>query len=649
MQILSLRDRSIGAKLALLACGVVAVLFAVFAWSLTRTAGTLVREQAVASIQDQDRGIAEMVAMYNASLDAEVGHFMGLFTSFLPSSFSLDESQTVAIGGKPTPTMKAGDQTLNLDFSVPDAFLARTGAISTVFARTGDDFVRVTTSLKQQSGERAIGTLLDRKGPAYALILGGKPYLGIAKLFGKQYITKYQPVTDASGRVIGALFVGVDIGTEYATVRQTILDKKIGERGYFFVLDASNGPGRGKFLVHPIAEGQLPDDPDGVYKQMLQSKDGTIEFKGADSASGGALRDRIVSFTTIPEWKWVIAGSADRDELLAGVTGARNRFIGIAAALVIAFALFFVYVTRKLVSQPLDQIVDLSERFAEGDLRARLLSSRTDEIGRLMKSIDTMGNGLATIVSQVREVAVDISRDTDSIASDSGNIASRIATQASSLEETAASMEELSSTVHRNAENASDANRLVATASGAALEGGTAVTRVVSTMGEIGQSAKRIADITSVIEGIAFQTNILALNAAVESARAGEHGRGFAVVASEVRALAQRSAQAAKEIGALTDESVAKVEQGYRIAEQASETMREIVSRVEQVSVIMGEINIASREQSAGLEQVNLAVTQIGEATQQNADLVVTAEQAAADLKEQGARLAQVVSVFKVA
>jgi methyl-accepting chemotaxis protein len=650
MKNLSFQHQSIGAKLALLACGIVAVLFAVFAWSLSRTAGTLVREQAVAAIHEQDRGIADMVAMYNASLDAEVDHFMGLFASFLPSTFSVDESQTVPINGKPTPTFKAGDQTLNLDFTIPDAFLARTGAISTVFARTGDDFVRVTTSLKQQSGERAVGTLLDRKGPAYNAVSTGGVYLGIAKLFGKEYITKYQAIKDGSGRVIGALFVGVDISEQYAAVRQKILDKKIGQHGYFFALDASHGANRGKFLVHPDSEGKLPDDPDGIYKQMLESTEGLVEYTGVDTASGYSdSRARIVSYTAVPEWNWVVAGTADRDELMANVMAARNRAFAIGAGLVIAFAVFFVIVTRKLVVRPLDEVVTLSERFAEGDLRARLSTSRSDEIGRLMASIDKMGNGLATIVSQVRDASGDISLGTDSIARDSGEIALRISTQASSLEETAASMEQLTATVQRNAENAHEADRLVASAASAAVDGGEAVTRVVSTMGDISDSARRIGDITDVIEGIAFQTNILALNAAVESARAGEHGRGFAVVASEVRALAQRSAQAAKEIGALIDESVSKVQNGYKIAEHASDTMRGIVSRVEEITSIMSEINVASREQSIGIEQINIAVSQIGEATQQSADLVATAEQSAGELKSQGERLSAVVSVFKVA
>lgn len=209
-------------------------------------------------------------------------------------------------------------------------------------------------------------------------------------------------------------------------------------------------------------------------------------------------------------------------------------------------------------------------------------------------------------------------------------------------------MEEITAAVQQNAEHAAQANTLVAGASDAATDGGEAVQRVVATMGEIQQAARRIAEITGVIEGIAFQTNILALNAAVEAARAGEHGKGFAVVAAEVRALAQRSAAAVKEIDALTAASASTVEEGYRIAEAASGTMRDIVARVDQVRAIMAEISAASREQSTGIEQVNLAVTQIGEATQQNAELIAGAERAAATLRDQAAQLAEAVSVFKL-
>jgi len=636
----------------MLSCALVALIFAAFTWALTRSAGAQVSEQVLERIAEKDRSIAAMIALFDKGLSAEVGRSMTLFASLLPSSYTLDDTQKVDVSGVATPTIKAGDKVLNMDFSIPDEFLQSSGAIATVFARTGDDFVRVTTSLKKQDGTRAIGTLLDRKGPAYAPLLAGNTYTGLAALFGKRYITQYRPITDTSGRVIGALFVGVDVGAQIQSVEDGIRQLKIGDTGYYFLLNASNGADRGKFIVHPAAAGQLADDANAPYKQMLEMQQGQLEYSSADATLGEtSARDKYVSFTTVPEWHWLVGGVAPRDEVMAEVTATRNHFLVIGFALVAGFAVLFLIAVRRLVSRPIEEAAKASERLAAGDLSVRVSDRehrRTDEIGRLMQAIDGIGEGLARIVLQVRSASSDMTDGTAKIATGSGDIAARIATQASSLEETAASMEQITSNVQQNADHAAQANTLVTSASEAALEGGRAVERVVTTMGEISRSSKKISDITSVIEGIAFQTNILALNAAVEAARAGEHGRGFAVVAAEVRALAQRSAASVKEIETLIGESTARVESGFRIAEEASTTMHGIVERVGQVRAIMAEISVASREQSGGIEQVNLAVTQIGEATQQNATIVGDAEHAAAELRDQAVRLAQVVSVFKL-
>jgi methyl-accepting chemotaxis protein len=652
MDFLFSRRASVGARLAVLSCVLVALLFAAFTWALTRAAGVQVRDQVRERMEEKDRSIAAMITLFDKALSAEVDRSMSLFASFLPADYSLDDTQKVDIGGIATPTIKAGDKVLNLDFTIPDQFLARSGAVATVFARSGDDFVRVTTSLKKQDGSRAIGTLLDRKGPAYAPLLANRSYTGLAALFGKRLITQYRPITDASGRVIGALFVGVNVDQEVQSVEDGIRNLKIGASGYYFVLDASMGADRGKLIVHPAAAGQKADDANAPYQQMLDMKQGQLDYRSADATLGEHdARDKFVSFITVPEWQWLVGGVAPRDEVMAEVVASRNRFLLIGFALVGVFAIVFLIAVRRLVSRPLDEAARASERFASGDLSVRVAkhgNARADEIGRLMQSIDGIGEGLARIVSQVRNASADMSEGTEKIAAGSGNIAARIATQASSLEETAASMEQITSTVQQNADHATQANTLVTHAADAALEGGRAVERVVSTMGEISRSSQKIAEITTVIEGIAFQTNILALNAAVEAARAGEHGKGFAVVASEVRALAQRSAAAVKEIESLIATSTATVESGFRIAEQASSTMQGIVTQVGQVRAIMSEINVASREQSGGIEQVNLAVTQIGEATQQNATIVGEAELAAAELRQQAARLAQVVSVFKL-
>ncbi len=302
----------------------------------------------------------------------------------------------------------------------------------------------------------------------------------------------------------------------------------------------------------------------------------------------------------------------------------------------------------RAISQPLTAAAELADKVAAGDLTQRIEVNSGDEIGHLMQALKNMSESLSSIVSQVRSGTDAIVTASGQIASGNMDLSSRTEQQASSLEETASSMEELTSTVKQNADNARQANSLAQSASDVASRGGAVVSQVVDTMGSINESARKIVDIISVIDGIAFQTNILALNAAVEAARAGEQGRGFAVVAAEVRNLAQRSASAAKEIKALIGDSVEKVEVGSQLVDQAGATMQEVVDSIRRVTDIMGEITAASAEQTSGIEQINQAVAQMDQVTQQNAALVEEAAAASQAMQEQAASLAQAVSVFKL-
>ena len=306
------------------------------------------------------------------------------------------------------------------------------------------------------------------------------------------------------------------------------------------------------------------------------------------------------------------------------------------------------YLLVRAIVDPLNKAIAVANRVASGDLTSRIEVNSTNETGRLMQALKTMNDNLVDLVSKVRTGTDQIATASGEIASGNSNLSQRTEEQASSLEETASSMEELTSTVRQNADNAQQANQLAVGASEVAIKGGTVVNQVVQTMSSISESSKKIVDIISVIDGIAFQTNILALNAAVEAARAGEQGRGFAVVATEVRTLAQRSAAAAKEIKELISDSVSKVEDGSRLVDEAGATMDEIVNAVKRVTDIMSEISAASQEQSSGIEQVNQAVTLMDEATQQNAALVEEASAAAESMQEQAQALTQAVTLFKL-
>jgi len=316
--------------------------------------------------------------------------------------------------------------------------------------------------------------------------------------------------------------------------------------------------------------------------------------------------------------------------------------------LAIAIAFMVAFFTTRSITRPMNEAVKIAQTVASGDLTSRIEVNSTDETGQLMQALKNMNDNLLNIVGQVRVGTDTIATASAQIAAGNMDLSSRTEEQASALEETASSMEELTSTVRQNGDNANQANQLAITASDIAVKGGSVVLQVVQTMGSINESSKKIADIISVIDGIAFQTNILALNAAVEAARAGEQGRGFAVVATEVRSLAQRSASAAREIKTLIDDSVVKVDAGTRLVDQAGTTMNEIVSSIQRVTDIMGEITAATREQVDGIEQINQAVADMDTVTQQNAALVEEAAAAAESLQDQAANLVQVVSVFNI-
>jgi len=643
---------NVGTRISISAFVLMAAVIAVLVATVTTSTSAMLEERATQSVVNELRSVTTTVELFNKSASSTAQGYGRIFRSGLAGSFALDPAARVDIGGRATPTLTLEGKVLNLDFTAPDAFTALTRGNATIFAADGDDFVRVTTSVKKENGERAVGTVLDHASPAYAELRAGRTYIGLVTLFGKQYITQYEPVRDAAGKVVAVLYVGIDISDDMAVLKERIRAIKVGATGYFFVLDAAPGKRYGELVVHPKKEGSNileSKAADGrlFVKEMLEKKNGVIayDWKNPDES---APREKFVAYAHIKEWNWVIAGGTYRDEITAASSTLRNRFIGIGLLALAVLAVMVYAMVRATVVRPLAQVRDVAMRIAEGDLSARVDAARRDEIGLLTDAINAVGAKLSAVVGKVREGAEQIAHASQEISAGNLDLCQRTEQQAVSLAGTASSMDQLTATVRQNADNARQANQLAFSASTVAQKGGSTVAQVIQRMDAITQSSRKISDITGVIDGIAFQTNILALNAAVEAARAGEQGRGFAVVANEVRSLAQRCAAAAKEIKVLIDASNGEVDAGSKLVAEAGVTMNEVLASVGRVTDIMSEITAASQEQRAGIEHVNQAVGAMDEATQQNAALVEQASAAAQAMQDQAAELTRAVRLFRL-
>jgi len=505
-----------------------------------------------------------------------------------PGAFSIDERDSLVVGTESTPVLRSGAEVLNLNFGAIDSFSAATGGSATIFVQRGKDFVRISTSVKKENGERAIGTLLDHAHAGYRDLLAGRSYIGFAQLFGRQYMTRYDPMRDARGRVVAVLYVGIDVSRRFQI---------------------------------------------GVGARL-----GMLAFGIAGLVLGAYV------------WASVAAVSALPPATAPALAAALLLRYGAVALGLLALGMGGLYwQAQRMVTRPLVDATAAAQQLAKGDLTTMIHVGRRDEIGQLTQAINGVAQGLATIVGAVRASADRINVAAQEIAAGNNDLSARAEAQAGALEQVRATMENFSAGIRNNAGHTQQAGNLVDNASTHAGEGGKVVGSVVATMGAIRASSHKVADIIGVIDGIAFQTNILALNAAVEAARAGEQGRGFAVVATEVRQLAQRSAAAAREIKDLIAESVTNVDHGDRLAGQAGGAMSGIEMAIGSVAEIMREIATAGAGQTEDIGEVTRAVGDIDQMTQQNAALIEQAATATESLRHEAEKLVGQVGAFKLA
>ncbi len=639
--------------------------------------GSATADEFSGTINAQVLGTVESFAK---ELEITSDRLLGAVKLGYPGAYRRDDSECIRVGERDTPALYNGAVLVNNESAYLDRFLTEAKTVATLFVRDGDDFVRVTTSLKKEDGNRAVGTALDRNHPAYARLRTGEGFHGIARLFGREYYTRYQPIVEG-GETLGVLFVGVDLAESMGRLKERLRAIRIGETGYVFVIDARAGvPGYGQFVVHPSLEGKsgldVKDETGRLFiQEMLEKKSGVIHYlwKGADASASEA----VLRFAPFDPFGWVIASRADKDELSRGVIAVSRVVLIAGGALLLLLPLLIYGVVRRVVTRPLDELQQFcSEVEQRRDLTLSLAVRAEDEVGQTVGAVQRL---MQTLRSAFGDILVRIerldaaARQLSSAAQDTAANSGKASDAASDM---AASVEELSVGIGQISDSAGEAARLSHDAGQDSCNGGAIILRATSEMTAIagtmqttsaaivalGEESKSISSIVGVIKDVAEQTNLLALNAAIEAARAGEHGRGFAVVADEVRKLAERTTKATDEIARMTGaidtrareavhamtEAMGQIEEGSALAAEAGTAINGIQGGAERVVAVVRQITESLAESSAASQNMANMTEKVAQVAEESNHAAKQSRQSAEDVVRLGEEVRATVGQFRI-
>lgn len=626
------QSTSVARKLILVLASSITVVLAIAAFGLSSFLSDTLEQKALESLQANNRMVIDMIDTYNRSLEQTVERLGRVFSANFAQPFILDANGVLHHGSE----IISSENT-----ALPDRFTAQAEVAATVLTRKGSDFVRTSTSIKDENGKRAAGVPLGSDHPAVAHLLKGEAFTGKAKMLGRDFMTRYLPIKDRDNQVIGAFFVGLDFSEGLVALKKKVAVLKVGSSGYVYALDM--GKDKGVLTMHPASEGKSllgAKDSQGneFIAQMMDKKNGVVRYWWKNPGESSE-REKVVAFNQYPEWNWLIASGSYLDEFNSeGKTTGRGLLILTLLLIPVIVALVW-WSARRWVSRPLDAAVMVAKRVAEGDFTSRIEIVCHDEIGNLMNAFAQMQSHLADTIRDVRTTVTSVAGDAEQLRASAQTVALGSQEQSDASASMAASVEQMSASIDMISQHAEDAQGISRESEQVSRDSSETIQQAVAAMTRISDTVKNasgavetlgreinsVSAIAGVIKDIADQTNLLALNAAIEAARAGEQGRGFAVVADEVRKLAERTSKSTFEITQMisriqsgANEAVSNMNRGAdevsggvelaAMADQAINRIRHgagrVLKAVEGISDAIREQSIASSTVAKGLETI---------------------------------------------